>query len=134
MKFFITTYDTQEEIKNRFGVEVIRQHETYLGLPSLVGRSKKHTFRALKEKLDNKLSGWKEKPIFQASKEVLIKAVAQALPTYTMSVFKLPDSLCDELTRMILRFWWGQKDGKNKMAWLSWEKMCTPKEKGELGF
>ena len=134
MKFFVTTYDTQEEIKNRFGVEVIRQHETYLGLPSLVGRSKKHTFRALKENLDNKLSDWKEKLLSQASKEVLIKAVAKAIRTYTMSVFKLPDSLCDELTRMILRFWWGQKDGKNKMAWLSWEKMCTPKEKGELGF
>ena len=134
MKFFVTTYDTQEEIKNRFGVEVIRQHETYLGLPSLVGRSKKHTFRALKENLDNKLSDWKEKLLSQASKEVLIKAIAKAIRTYTMSVFKLPDSLCDELTRMILRFWWGQKDGKNKMAWLSWEKMCTPKEKGELGF
>ena len=91
MKFFITTYDTQEEIKNCFGVEVIRPHETYLGLPSLVGRSKKHTFRALKEKLDNKLSGWKEKLLSQASKEVLIKAVAKAIPTYMMSVFKLPD-------------------------------------------
>ena len=43
------------------GAEVIKQHETYLGLPSLVGRSKKNTFRALKERLDNKLSGWKEK-------------------------------------------------------------------------
>ena len=56
-----TPCDTQEDIKNRFGAEVIRQHETYLGLPSLVGRSKKNTFRALKEKLDNKLSEWKEK-------------------------------------------------------------------------
>ena len=51
----------QEEIKQCFGAEVIKQHETYLGLPSLVGRSKKNTFHALKEKLDSKLSGWKEK-------------------------------------------------------------------------
>ncbi|XP_023870563.1 uncharacterized mitochondrial protein AtMg00310-like [Quercus suber] len=51
-----------------------------------------------------------------------------------MSVFKLPDSLCDELTGMIRIYWWGQKEGKHKMAWLSWEKMCTPKDKGELGF
>ena len=28
----------QEEIKTRFGAQVIRQHEKYLGLPSLVGR------------------------------------------------------------------------------------------------
>ena len=95
---------------------MIKQHETYLGLPSLVGKSKKHTFRALKEKLDNKLSGWKEKLLSQVGEEVLIKAVAQAILTYTMSVFKLPDSLCDELAGMIRRFWWGQKEGKNKMA------------------
>ena len=106
-----TPQATQEEIKNRFGAKAIRQHETYLGLPSLVGKSKKHTFRALKEKLDNKFFGWKEKLLSQVGKEVLIKAVAQALPTYTMSTFKLPDSLCDELTGMIRRFWWGPKGG-----------------------
>lgn len=99
-----------------------------------MGRSKHNTFRALKEKLDNKLPGWKEKLLSQAGKEVLIKAVAQAIPTYTMSVFKFPDSLCDDMTGMIHRFWWGQKNGQNKMAWLSWKKMCAPKEKGGLGF
>ena len=71
-----TTSDIQEDIKQRFGAEVIKQHETCLGLPSLVVRSKKNTFRALKERLDNKLSGWKEKMLLQAGKEVLIKAMA----------------------------------------------------------
>ena len=84
-----------------------------------MGHLKQHTFRALKEKLDNKLSRWKEKMLSQVCKEVLIKAVAQAIPTYTMSIFKLPDTLCDDFTRMMQRFWWGQKDGRNKMAWLS---------------
>lgn len=30
----------KEEIKGRFGAQVIKQHEKYLGLPSLVGRKK----------------------------------------------------------------------------------------------
>ena len=46
----------------------------------------------------------------KANKEVLIKAVAQAIPTYNISCFKLPDALCDKLTSMIRNIWWGQKE------------------------
>ena len=52
--------------------------------------------------------GWKEKLLSSAGKEILIKAVAQAVPSYTMSCFKLPDTLCEELTGMVRQFWWGQ--------------------------
>lgn len=65
----------------------------------------------------------------QDGKKILIKAVAQAIPTYTMSVFKLPNNLCDKMTGMVQNFW-----EKPKMAWLSWDKVCTPKEEGGLGF
>ena len=50
---------------------------------------------------------------------MLIKVVAQAIPTYTMSVFKLPDSLCEDLTNMIRNFWWGQRNVERKIAWMS---------------
>ena len=129
-----TPQTIQDTIKNRFGVEIIRQHETYLGLPSLVGKEKCNTFRQLKERLANKLSGWKEKLLSHADKEILIKVVAQEIPTYTMSVFLLPNSLCDEMTSMVRQFWWGQNNGKNKTAWISWDKICTPKIEGGLGF
>ena len=47
----------QDDIQRRFGVPVIRQHEKYLGLPALVGRSKRNSFNDIKAKLGNKLSG-----------------------------------------------------------------------------
>ena len=107
--FFNSNTDTsvKEEIKNRFGAQVIKNHEKYLGLPSMVGRNKRNSFNSIKEKLAKKLSGWKEKLLSKVRKEILIKVVAQAIPTYTMSCFKLPDSLCDELKSLIRNFWWG---------------------------
>ena len=61
-----------------------------------MGKIKQSTFNDIKEKLGRKLSGWKEKMLSKVGKEILIKAVALAIPTYTMSCFKLPDTLCDE--------------------------------------
>ena len=100
----------------------------------LVGKNKRNTFNEIKEKLHRKLAGWKEKLLSKARKEVLIKAVAQAIPTYTMSCFRLPDSLCEELTSMIRKFWWGQQKEEKRIAWLSWEKLCVPKSCGGMGF
>lgn len=111
-----TDQQLQEEIKTRFGAQIIRQHEKYLGLLSLVGRNKRNTFNAVKEKLATKLAGWKEKLLSKAGKEILIKTIAQAIPTYTMSCFKIPNSLCDDLTSMIRNFWWGQKQDERKMC------------------
>ena len=65
---------------------------------------------------------------------MLIKAVAQAIPTYTMGCFRIPNSLCDDMTGMIRNFWWGQKMDERKMAWLSWDKLYDSKEEGGLGF
>jgi hypothetical protein len=42
----------------------------------------------------------------------MIKAIAQALHVYIMGVFKLHGGLCDELTKMILRLWWGCRKGE----------------------
>lgn len=87
-----------------------------MGLPSLVGRNKRNTSNDIKKKLGKKLVGWKEKMLSKASKEVLIKSVAQAIPTYTMSCFKTPDSLYENLTSMIRNFWWGQRKKEKKIA------------------
>ena len=64
-----------------------------------MGNNKKNSFKEIKEKLAKRLVGWKEKLLSKAGKETLIKVVAQAIQTYAMSCFKIPDSLCEEKTR-----------------------------------
>ena len=63
------------------------RHKKYLGLPSIISKSKDEIFAEIKERVGRKLSGWKEKMLSVGGQEVLIKAVAQAIPTYTMSCF-----------------------------------------------
>lgn len=80
------------------------------------------------------MAGWKGKLLTMVDREVLIKAVTQATPMYTINCFKLPDSLCNELNSLIRNFWWGQREKERKITWIAWEKMCTPKTEGGMGF
>jgi hypothetical protein len=66
--------------------------------------------------------------------EILLKAVIQAIRTYSMSVFHLPTTLCKEINKLMQRFWWGHKENNNKINWMSWERMGVSKDKGGLGF
>jgi hypothetical protein len=68
------------------------------------------------------------------AKEVLIKSVAQSIPSYVMGVFHLPATFCNELTQMIRNFWWGEEEGKRKVHWMAWEKLLKPKCLGSIGF
>ncbi|GAV67984.1 LOW QUALITY PROTEIN: hypothetical protein CFOL_v3_11487, partial [Cephalotus follicularis] len=59
----------------------------------------------------------------------------QSLPTYSMSVFKLPNCLCAELNSITSNFWW-QKNGERRMHWASWRRLSLPNGEywGGLGF
>lgn len=86
----------------------------YLGLPSMIGRSKKSIFNYIKERIWRKISSWSSKMLSQAGREILIKSVAQAIPAYCMSVFLLPASIEEEIQRMLNFFWWGTNKGDKK--------------------
>lgn len=72
----------------------------------------------------------------QGGKTVLIRNVAQAIPSYTMSCFLLPVSLCREIEQMYNNYWWrsGRSENQKGLNWLSWNNMSCTKSKGGLGF
>jgi len=77
-------------LQQRFGFKAVETHDPYLGLPTYIGRSKKAVFHNVRDRVWKKLKGWKEKLLSRAGKEVLIKAVIQAIPMYAMQCFEIP--------------------------------------------
>jgi hypothetical protein len=63
-----------------------------------------------------------------------VEGVVQAIPTYCMSVFKLPKTLCAEINSMMMRFFWGHKEEEKRIHWLSWSKLSLSKAQGRYGF
>jgi hypothetical protein len=108
--------------------------EKYLGLPTPEGRMHKGKFQNLQSKLSKRLIEWGDSVQAQNAREILIKAIAQAIPAYVMGVFKLLDSVCDDLTRLIRNYWWGAEQGKRKTHWVSWHKLIRSKGQGGMGF
>ena len=110
------------------------EQSRYLGLPLVIGRSKRQVFDFIRQKTIMKLKGWKERLLSQAGKEVLLKSVVMALPAYVMSCCLLPKILCKEICSEMGKFWWGQKEDERKIHWMKWGKMSEVKSAGGLGF
>ncbi|KAH9651249.1 reverse transcriptase domain-containing protein [Citrus sinensis] len=129
-----TSQIQKEEFKNIFRLNVVTKHERYLGLPSMVGRRKISFFNEIKLRVLSKLSSWQSKKFSCGGKKVLIKAVVQAIPAYAMSVFKIPQGLCEDIEKAISRFWWGSSDTHRSIHWARWERLSHAKIRGGLGF
>ncbi|XP_074359592.1 uncharacterized protein LOC141699321 [Apium graveolens] len=72
--------DKQAEIKAILQVNNDLGNRKYLGLPSLVGRSKKVVFNYLKDKIWSKIKCWNTKLLSRAGKAVLLRNIAQCIP------------------------------------------------------
>lgn len=122
------------EIKKIFGLEDVSHHKNYLGLPSMLGKSKYSFFGSVKEIFLNKIKNWKTRFFSIGGKEILIKAVAQAVPTYATSMFWFPTKLCNEIQGLLSKFWWDSNSTSKGIDWLPWKKLCRPKNVRGLGF
>ena len=82
--------NSRDLVTSILGVQSHLNIGRYLGLPSLIRKSKREVFGFLKDRLRSQTQGWQNKLLSQAEKEILIKAVSQAIPSYCMSTFLLP--------------------------------------------
>ncbi|KAK2647696.1 hypothetical protein Ddye_015185 [Dipteronia dyeriana] len=94
----------RERLASIVGIRIVECHERYLGLPCFTGRSNRKLFSDIVDRVWSRIKGWGGKLLSIGGKEILIKAVVQAVPTYAMSLFRLPKTLITEIHRLSARF------------------------------
>ncbi|KAL9687478.1 hypothetical protein QQ045_031881 [Rhodiola kirilowii] len=121
-------------IVDTFRVQVVGAHSKYLGLPITFSHNKTEVFKNIVDSTWKRVIGWRETHLSAAGKEIMVKSVLQALPTYAMMCFKLPVSLCKRLSGIIGRFWWAPDGDSKGVHWANQMKLTYPKTEGGLNF
>lgn len=73
----------------------------------------------MQDRIWKKVKDWKEKSLCKASKNTLIKPIAQSISNYIMSCFKIPEGTCKEIETLVAKFWWGSTNSQRKIHWIS---------------
>lgn len=97
----------QEDLVRIMGFRQVLGASMYLGLPSVIGRSRKATFAFIKDRIWKKTNTWRGRSLSKEGNEVMIKSMLQAIPSYIMSVFIIPDSIVNDIEKRLNYFWWG---------------------------
>lgn len=116
------------------GVKQVDKPRKYLGMPMCVGKSKQEVFGFLSDWIQSKLQGWWNKELSRSGKLMLLKSAAQTIPNFWMSLFLIPVSLCDEIEGKIKAFLWSTGSNGSGFKWITWKRLCVPKEYGGLGW
>ncbi|XP_050211912.1 uncharacterized protein LOC126662068 [Mercurialis annua] len=106
---------------------------TYLGLPSSLKPVKENLWNPVVCNFSSRLATWKCNLLSPAGRLILIKSVLSSLPVYFLGSLRIPQSVVQNLERLMRRFLWSgnvQSSGFSKVAW---KDVCIPFEGGRLG-
>lgn len=75
------------------------------------------------------------KTLSKAEKVVQIKTILQAIPTYTISTFKVTTGMCKVLDSLIKKLQWSNNsDGERYMTLKTWDEIYKPKIQEDWAF
>ncbi|GJW02620.1 RNA-directed DNA polymerase, eukaryota, reverse transcriptase zinc-binding domain protein [Tanacetum coccineum] len=116
-----------------FGCKGNKLPFTYLGVKVGDNMTRANSWTEVVKKVSAKLSSWKAKSLSVGGRLTLIKSVLGAIPTYYMSMFKVPEGILSHLEKLRNNFFLGADPDKRKITWVSWKKVLAHKNQGGLG-
>ncbi|KAJ0094336.1 hypothetical protein Patl1_15029 [Pistacia atlantica] len=106
---------------------------TYLGVPMVSGRLTSRHLEPLVEQVRRRIAGWKSKLLSQGGRLTLMKHVLTCMSTHLLAVLNVPMKVFSRLNSLMATFFWGDTNGKQKMKWCAWDRICKPYKEGGLG-
>ncbi|GJZ10438.1 RNA-directed DNA polymerase, eukaryota, reverse transcriptase zinc-binding domain protein [Tanacetum coccineum] len=105
----------------------------YLGVPVGCNMGRCEYQNHIVNKFESKLSQWNANLLSVGGRLSLIKAVLGNLPTYYMSLYRMPRYVQKRLESMRNRFFLGGELNNKKITWVKWETCLASKAMGGLG-
>ena len=87
----------------------------------------------MEERFRNTLALWKRQYISKGGRLTLIRSVLSNIPTYLLSLFRIPKKVRFRLEKIQRDFLWGGGSSERKIHLINWDLVCQSKEKGGLG-
>ena len=106
---------------------------TYLVMPLGTLYKTPSIWNPIPERMEKKLSSWKQLYLSKGGRLTLLKSTLSSLPTYYLSLFTIPKAMAIRLECIQRNFLWGSSGKRFKYPLMAWEKVCLRRELGGLG-
>eukprot|EP00253_Pinus_taeda_P012904 PITA_12904 len=104
----------------------------YLGNQLDIHPTRMKNWQEVIDKIKKRLSNWAFRSLNIASRIVLLKAVLQSIPVYSLSIRAAWKGVCAKLREIFGKFIWGGPTQQRKWALVSWTNLIKRKEEGGL--
>ena len=106
---------------------------TYLGLPLGAKFKDRAIWNSILERMERRLTSWKQLYLSKGGKITLIKSTLSSLPTYFLSLFPIPVDIAIRIERLRTNFLWGGIDESPKFLLVKRAQVCSPLQSSSLG-
>jgi len=131
--FFNTSIPVQLHITNILGFTHSSLPSKYPGIPVINKALQNSSWEGLLSSLVKRLFSWNFCSLNLPSCLILLKSILQALPIYSFSALVAPRFILIAIKNLQRNFLWKGAKNDQKIALISWEKICKPKLKEVLG-
>ncbi|RVW33526.1 Vesicle-associated membrane protein 727 [Vitis vinifera] len=122
-----------ELLEAELGCKVGSLPSTYLGLPLGALHKSVKVWDGVEERMRKKLALWKRQFISKGGRLTLIRSTLASMPTYLMSLLRMPRVVKLRLEKIQRDFLWGGGALEKRPHLVKWAVVCTHKKMGGLG-